>query len=216
MKRISPRLLTVAIMLCDTRLGSPRDHRGLASGRVAAPIRSWSQMPVPLPRRITAASSSPARRASHKRSPASPRRRAGARGRAAPPQVEPHGRQPKPPDEASLGQLAHRPASPQRERPLQPAGRSARDPALAAPRQHPPAVEHAVLAPLAVALDPNVHGLAVDADYLGRLTLAQSLPLNRHDSAAPQLLPHRPADAANSRAFISIAQNPLAGCQARW
>src|SRR4051794_38129196 len=63
-----------------------------------------------------------------------------------------------------LDQLADGARGPERERQLQPVGRPLGDPALdllgllrrqqalAAPRRHPPAVEEAVLAPLAVAL----------------------------------------------------------------
>ncbi len=76
-----------------------------------------------------------------------------------------------------------------------------RQQSLAAPRRHPPPVEHAVLALLAIALEPGVHRLAVDPDHLGRLALAQPLPLDQPESAAPQLLLRRPADAAKVTRF---------------
>ena len=177
MKRISPRVADAAIMLGATRLSSPRDHRGLAPGRVAAPIRSWSQMPVPSPDGSRPAFSSPARRASHKRSPASPRRRAGAPrpgpGASAGSCPTAAGRAARSPARAARRSVARPVRAPpgwSAARTAAAAGRASRRAIqpLAAPRQHPPAVEHAVLAPLAVALDPDVHGLAVDADYLGR------------------------------------------------
>jgi hypothetical protein len=124
-------------------------------------------------------------------------------------QVELHRRQAEPLAQPLPDELTHCPTGPQAERPPQLAwGRlddpppywacllGAQDP-LAAPRRHPPSIEHAILALLAVALHPGVHRLAVDTDHRRGFALAQALPLDQDERSAPQLLLRRPADAAN-------------------
>src|SRR5215212_10826196 len=165
----------------------------------------------------------PAWRPPGRRSPATPRwRRAGAllgadQGlpRRHPPaaQVELHRRQPEPLPRAPLDQLAHRARGPERERRLQPVGRPLGDPIpdppglvpgqppLAAPRRDPPAVEEAVLAPLAIALLSDVHRLAVHADRQRGFGLGHPLALDQEQGPTPQRLLRRPAEAAKIPCF---------------
>ena len=105
-------------------------------------------------------------------------------------------------------QVAHRPAGPKangslswsgvrsRIQPWTLASLLGRQQPLAAPRRHPPPVQHPVLALRPVALQPDVHRLPLHADDLGRLCLAQSLPLDQPQCPPPQLLLRRSANAA--------------------
>src|SRR5689334_20731258 len=200
MKRIRPRLLTAAIRLRVTR-SAVRTTTGVWPlgaqerptwpgwrGRSRRPSRSRPSPPWPAWR----PPGSPAPARPGRRGPALPGPDQGLLRRHPPAsQVALHRRQAQALGEPALDQLAHRPAGPQRERQLElvrgllddPSpdlvGLLRRQPALAAPRRHTPAVEDALLAPLAVALHPRVHGLAVDADQPRGPALAQALPLDQ-------------------------------------
>src|SRR3712207_423359 len=121
-----------------------------------------------------------------------------------------------------LDQLAHRPAGPPAERKPQLVrvllDDAASDPVrlvgaqspLAAPRRHPPSIEHAILALLAMALEPDVHRLAVDAHHLRSLALAQALLLDQDERPAAQLFLRRPTDAAEVSCLHAGAIAPAA------
>src|ERR671916_471333 len=123
----------------------------------------------------------------------------------------------------ALDQLAHRPAGPQAERQPQLVrvllDDAAPDPVrlvgahspLAAPRRHPPpSVEHALLALLAVALEPDVRRLAVDAHHRRGLALARALLLDQDERPAAQLFLRRPTDAAEVSCLHAGAIAPAA------
>jgi hypothetical protein len=86
--------------------------------------------------------------------------------------------------------------------------------ALAAPGRHAPAVEHAVLAPLPVAPEPDVDRLAVHPDRQRRLALGHPLLLDQEQRPPPQRLLRLPTEAAKIPCFHpgSIpAPQPLSG-----
>ena len=190
MNRIRPRLLTAEIMLCVIRLAVRDDHGRLAPGRVGAPdlvLIGDPGLVAPVDRRTLGLGALGDRRVvllqpgRDRRGLAlpGPRQRL-LRGHAPALQVELHGRQAERLGEAQRDQVAHRARGPQGERQLQLVRRPVADPALdlagllgrqqplAPPRRHPPAVEHAVLALRAVALQPDVDRLPLHADDLGR------------------------------------------------
>src|SRR4029453_997193 len=80
-----------------------------------------------------------------------------------------------------------------------------------APRRDPPAVEDPFLALLAVAPPPDVHRLAVYADRPRGFGLGHALVLDQEQSAPPQRLLRRPAEAAKIPCFHagSIAARAL-------
>src|SRR5689334_1054634 len=222
MKRIRPRLLTAAIRLRLIR-SAVRTTTGVRPlGARERPTWSWSETPVSSPQWITARGLGPPgdRRVVplqpglDRRGPALPGADQGLPRRHPPaPQVGLHRRQAQALGEPALDQLAHRAAGPQGERQLElvrgllddPSpdlvGLLRRQPPFAAPRRHTPAVEDALLAPLAVALHPRVHGLAVDADQPRGPALAQALPLDQEQGPPAQPLLRRSPDAAKVACF---------------
>ena len=148
------------------------------------------------------------------RRPALPRPGQGLlRGHAPALQVELHGRQAELLGEPLANQVAHRAAGPQGKRQLQLVGHPVADPTLnlarllgrqqplAAPRRHPPPVEHTVVALRTIALQPDVDRLPLDADHLRRLGLAQPLLQDQHQRPSAQCLLRRPANAAKVPCF---------------
>ena len=67
---------------------------------------------------------------------------------------------------------------------------------MAAPRRHATAIEHARLALLAVALEPDVDRLPLHPDRLGGRGLGHAGLLDQVERAAAPFLLRRPADAA--------------------
>src|SRR4051794_36658147 len=199
-------------------LRRPRHHRGPAPGRpgtadlvlvgeagLVAPVDHGLRRPGPPgDRRVV-----PLQPGRDRRGPALPGPHERLPRRHPPaPRVERHRRQAEPLRQAPLEQLADRARGPERGRQPRPVGRPLGDPApdlpgllrrpqaLAAPRRHPPAVEEAVLAPLAVALVPDVDRPAVHPDRPRGFGLGHPLALDQEQGPPPQRLLRRPAEAA--------------------
>ena len=151
----------------------------------------------------------------------------GLLGRHSPPlQIQLHRRQPELFVEPQRDQVAHRARWSTGKRQLQLVGHPVADPALdppgllgrqqplAAPRRHPPSVEHAIGSLRAVALQPDVHRLPLHADHLGRLRPGSAPAAGSAPAPAGAIPPAPPGRCCESPALPCPKHSkPLGTCQ---